>query len=43
MVGQCELRQVRTKERAKNRSIRVLGSGDYQSDVERGGKNEKEG
>ena len=33
MVGKCELRGVRTKERAKGRSVRVPGSSDYLSDV----------
>jgi len=42
MVGQCELGKVRAKERAKDGSIRVQGSGDYLSDVVRAGKNKKE-
>jgi len=42
MVGQCELRKVRIKERAKNGSIRVPGSGDDLTGVMRAGKNENE-
>jgi len=42
MVGQCELRKVRIKERAKNGSIRVAGSGDDLTGVMRAGKNENE-
>lgn len=42
MVGQCELGKVRAKERAKDGSIRVQGSGNYLSDVVRAGKNKKE-
>jgi len=43
MVGQCELRKVRAKERVKNGSIRVPGSGDHLSDIVRADKNKKEG
>ena len=34
MVGQCELRKVETKERAKNWSVRVSDGGDLRSDID---------
>jgi hypothetical protein len=34
MVGQCELRNARTKERVENKGIQVLDGGDFLSDIE---------
>jgi len=41
VIWQCDLGKVRTKEKAKNGSVRVPDGGDFLSDVERAGKNER--